>query len=47
MVFSVVSFGLLLFSHMGPARMLLIGGVAGAFFLRGKAEETKTEEPKP
>jgi len=47
MVFAVVACGLLLFAHMGPALMLLIGGIAGAFFLRGKAEETKTEEPKP
>jgi len=47
MVFAVVACGLLLFAHMGPALMLLIGGIAGAFFLRGKAEEPKTEEPKP
>ena len=47
MVFAVVACGLLLFAHMEPALMLLVGGFAGAFFLRGKAEEPKTEEPKP
>lgn len=47
MVFAVIACGLLLFAHMGPALMLLIGGVAGAVFLRGQPEKTRPEEPKP
>lgn len=46
LVFAVVACGLLLFAHMGPAAMLLIGGIAGAFFLRGQPEKAGPEEPK-
>ena len=38
-VFAVVACALLLFTHIGPAVMLLIGGFAGAVLLRGKPEE--------
>jgi chromate transporter len=47
MVFAVVACGLLLFAHMGPALMLLIGGIAGAVFLRGPSEKIGPEEIKP
>ena len=40
-VFVIAACGLLLVAHIGPAVMLLIGGIAGAIFLRGKSEETK------
>jgi chromate transporter len=40
-VFAIVACVLLLVTHLGPAEMLLIGGVAGAFFLRGPREEEK------
>lgn len=47
MVFAVVACVLLLVTHVGPAEMLLIGGIAGAFLLRGSPEKTGPEEPKP
>ena len=44
MVFVAAACGLLLVTHMNPALMLLAGGIAGAFFLRGPAEEKKAGE---
>jgi chromate transporter len=40
-VFAIVSCLLLLVTHMNPAVMLLIGGLAGAVLLRGKPEEAQ------
>jgi chromate transport protein ChrA len=42
--FAVVACGLLLFTHIGPAVMLLIGGFAGAVLLRGPSEKKGPEE---
>jgi chromate transporter len=47
MVFVVAACGLLLFAHMSPALMLLVGGIAGAFFLRGEPGETRAKDKKP
>jgi chromate transporter len=47
MVFVIAACALLLFAHVGPAVMLLIGGIAGAVFLRGQPDETRPEETKP
>jgi chromate transporter len=46
-VFAIAACLLLLVTHIGPAEMLLIGGIAGAFVLRGQPDRTKPEEPKP
>ncbi len=46
-VFVIAACGLLLVTHIGPAEMLLIGGIAGAVFLRGQPEKPKPEETKP
>jgi len=43
-VFAVVACALLLFTHIGPAVMLLIGGFAGAVLLRGPSEKKGPEE---
>lgn len=43
-VFAVVACALLLFTHIGPAVMLLIGGFAGAILLRGPSEKKGPEE---
>lgn len=43
-VFAVVACALLLFTHVGPAAMLLIGGFAGALLLRGPSEKKGPEE---
>jgi chromate transporter len=46
-VFVVAACGLLLVTHMNPALMLLVGGIAGAFFLRGQPEDKKRAEKNP
>jgi chromate transporter len=45
-VFAIITCLLLLVTHMNPALMLLVGGIAGAFFLRGEREDKKPEEAK-
>jgi chromate transporter len=44
--FAIVTCLLLLVTHANPALMLLAGGIAGAFFLRGEREDKKPEEAK-
>ncbi|HEX4192394.1 MAG TPA: chromate transporter [Stellaceae bacterium] len=45
-VFVIAACGLLLATHMNPALMLLVGGIAGAFFLRGQPEDKRPEDKK-
>ncbi|HWE73486.1 MAG TPA: chromate transporter [Stellaceae bacterium] len=47
MVFVVAACLLLLVTHMNPALMLVAGGIAGAFFLRGQPDEKKAGETRP
>ena len=46
-VFVIAACGLLLVTHIGPAVMLLIGGIAGAVLPARPAGETRPEETKP
>jgi chromate transporter len=45
-VFAIITCLLLLVTHANPALMLLAGGIAGAFFLRGERDDKKPEEAK-